>query len=89
MTKEKLTKLGWEVLNHPPYSPDLAPSDFYLFRSMSNKLNNEQLKFKSENEAKKFVDDFFKAKNAAFYDRGIRKLPSLWSKCIEAKGNYL
>ena len=25
------TNLKWEVLLHPPYSPDLAPSDFYLF----------------------------------------------------------
>jgi hypothetical protein len=21
----------WEVIEHPPYSPDLAPSDFHLF----------------------------------------------------------
>src|SRR3954469_23682395 len=33
MTKEKLQALGWEVLPHPPYSPDLAPSDFHLFRN--------------------------------------------------------
>jgi len=26
MTRQKLRELGWEVLMHPPYSPDLAPS---------------------------------------------------------------
>ena len=26
-----LTKFGWTVLPHPPYRPDLAPSDFHLF----------------------------------------------------------
>ena len=31
-TRQKLLRLGWEVMLHPPYSPDLAPSDYYLFR---------------------------------------------------------
>ena len=34
MTWQKLLQLGWEVLIHPPYSPDIAPSDFHLFRSL-------------------------------------------------------
>ena len=38
ITKEAIQTLGWEVLPHPPYSPDLAPSDFHLFRSLSNAL---------------------------------------------------
>jgi len=28
-------KCGFELLSHPPYSPDLAPSDFHLFRHLS------------------------------------------------------
>ncbi|KAG5309958.1 SETMR methyltransferase, partial [Acromyrmex insinuator] len=32
MTRQKLRELGWEVLMHPPYSPDLALSDYHLFR---------------------------------------------------------
>ncbi|KAG5308009.1 SETMR methyltransferase, partial [Acromyrmex insinuator] len=31
MTRQKLSELGWEVLMHPPYSPDLAPSDYICF----------------------------------------------------------
>ena len=30
----KLLQLDWEVLIHPPYSPDIAPSDFHLFWSL-------------------------------------------------------
>jgi histone-lysine N-methyltransferase SETMAR len=26
-TRQKLMQLGWDVLPHPPYLPDLAPSD--------------------------------------------------------------
>lgn len=31
LTKDWLQRYGWDVLQHPPYSPDLAPSDYHLF----------------------------------------------------------
>jgi len=31
VTRMKLLELGWEVIQHPPYSPDLAPSEYHLF----------------------------------------------------------
>jgi hypothetical protein len=34
MTKVTLAKMGWEILNHAPGSPDLAPSDLHLFGPM-------------------------------------------------------
>jgi len=30
-TQKKLAYLGFQCLDHPPYSPDLAPSDYRLF----------------------------------------------------------
>ena len=32
--RSKLLELGWEVTSHPPYSPDLAASDYHLLRSL-------------------------------------------------------
>jgi hypothetical protein len=29
---------GFRKLAHPPYSPDIAPSDFYLFGKVKNEL---------------------------------------------------
>jgi len=35
-TQKKLTYLGFQCLDHPPYSPDLAPSDYRLFPGLKN-----------------------------------------------------
>ena len=40
-TRQKLLRLVSEVMLHPPYSLDLAPSDYYLFRSLHNSLNGK------------------------------------------------
>jgi hypothetical protein len=37
-TRELLDHFGWEVFDHPPYSPDLAPSDYHLFTNMTTWL---------------------------------------------------
>jgi len=36
-TQKKLTYLGFHCLDHPPYSPDLAPSDYHLFCGLRKK----------------------------------------------------
>lgn len=41
VTCQKLLELGWDMLLHPPYSPDLTPSEYYLFRSLQNSLDNK------------------------------------------------
>ena len=37
-TQKKLAYLGFQCLDHPPYSPDLVPSDYYLFPGLKKKL---------------------------------------------------
>jgi hypothetical protein len=34
ITHQKLVHLHFEVLKHPAYPPDLAPSDYYLFSNL-------------------------------------------------------
>ncbi|GFW88940.1 histone-lysine N-methyltransferase SETMAR [Trichonephila clavipes] len=43
VTRQKLWELGWEVLMHPPYSPNLAPSDYHLFLTLQNFLSDKEL----------------------------------------------
>ena len=37
-TLAKIEDLGWKLLTHPPYSPDLAPSDFHLFGPLKESM---------------------------------------------------
>ncbi|GFW18466.1 histone-lysine N-methyltransferase SETMAR [Trichonephila clavipes] len=41
VTKALLEQFKWEVLDHPPYSPDLALSYFYLFRYLKSHLGGK------------------------------------------------
>ena len=84
VTRKKLLELGWEVMPHPPYSPDLAPSDYHLFRSLQNHLNGK--KFDSNEAVKNELIQIFPSKNHTFYERGIMKLTERWQKVIEQNG---
>jgi histone-lysine N-methyltransferase SETMAR len=42
MTKAVIQELDWEIVPHPPYSPDLAPSDYNLFRPLSNNVRGAE-----------------------------------------------
>jgi len=37
-TRKKLAFLGFQCLDHPPYSPDLAQSDYHLFPGLKKQL---------------------------------------------------
>lgn len=87
VTRQKLLKLGWEVLAHPAYSPDLAPSDYHLFRSLQNDLNSRS--FDSDRAIKEHLTEFFGQKEQSFYERGIMQLPQRWAKVIKQNGQYL
>ena len=72
--------------SRPPYSPDLAPSDFHLFRSLQHFLKGKR--FDSIEEMQESLEEFFDSKDADFYRRGIEKLPEKWQEVIEVDGEY-
>lgn len=86
LVKDTTKKLGWEVLAHPPYSPDLAPSDYHLFSSMAHALAEQH--FKSYEDVEKWLSEWFAAKEEKFFWKGIHNLPLRWEKCINSNGNY-
>ena len=46
VTRKKLLKLDWEVLTHPPHSPDLAPSDLSFIPFTSKPFEWKNIRFK-------------------------------------------
>ena len=50
-----LQEISWEVFNHPPYSPDLAPADLYLFLHLKKFLSCELQRFQNDREAEMSV----------------------------------
>ncbi|GBP26220.1 Mariner Mos1 transposase [Eumeta japonica] len=84
--QDTIKVLGWELLPHPPYSPDLAPSDYHLFSSMGHALAEQR--FDSYAEVENWVSDWFASKEEHFYWHGIHKLPKRWTKCVESDGQY-
>ena len=86
LVKEALALLGWDVLPHPPYSPDLAPSDYHLFRSMQHSLSEQH--FSSYEEIKNWLDEWIASKEEHFFSVGIRLLPVKWQYVIANDGKY-
>jgi len=57
-------------LPHPPYSPDIALSDYHLFQSMTHDLSEQH--FTSYEDTKNCID-WIASKGEAFFRRGIQK----------------
>jgi histone-lysine N-methyltransferase SETMAR len=87
LTREKIRELGWEVLPHPPYSPDIAPSDYHLFRSLQSFLNGQR--YCNYDEVKNALSSFFASKSDKFYSEGILQLPKRWEQIVDNDGEYL
>ena len=87
MTRNKLIELGWEQLPHPPYSPDIAPSDYWLFRSLKHYIKEK--KFDDRKSLESDLKRFFASQPASFYRDGIHSLAQRWREVVEYDGQYI
>lgn len=86
LTRDKLADMAWEVLPHPPYSPDISPTDFHLFRSLEHWIRGQ--KFTNREDIEASLAEFFASKSRAWYARGINLLEERWNQIIQSDGEY-
>ena len=55
-TLQKLNKLGYEILLHPPYSFDLSPTNYHFFKHLNNFLRGKH--FHNQQEAENAFQEF-------------------------------
>ena len=67
-TRKVTTSFGWTTATHPPYSPDLATSDYHLFGPLKEGIGDQH--FSDDKKAKQAV----KAQPTRFYKVGIHVL---------------
>lgn len=85
-TLDFLTENGVRLLSHPPYSPDLAPCDFFLFPKLKLQMRGKQ--FESPEAAvaayRSLLEDMDKNDFVACFEDWFVRM----AKCVECSGGY-
>ena len=77
---DALERNGYELIPHPAYSSDLAPSDFFLFPNLKKDIRG--LHFRSDEEVITAVKEWVNKKDPDFFNSGLMALEHRWSKGI-------
>ena len=83
----KIHELRFELLDHPPYSPDLAVSDIFLFPHLKIALGGQR--FSSNEETITFVNNYFAEKKAEYSFYGLQRWEHRWEKCVDLQGDHV
>ena len=83
LVTDYLTKMSIKTVSHPPYSPDFAPSDFWLFPKLTG------CRYETIEEMKEAVTKFIDTLTQEDFHEAFQKLLKWYNKCIAAWGDYL
>ena len=87
LTMAAIQECRFQLINHPPYSPDLAPSDYFLFGNLKHHLRGTR--FGDDDDLKSAVEEYFDGCDKSFFLKGLKNLKSRCEKCIEVLGDYI
>ena len=84
--REFLAKKKIPVLPQPPYSPDLAPCDFYLFPKFKLKLKGHR--FGTIEQIQKTVTDNLNTLTENDFQYCYEQWKKRWNRCVSSQGSY-
>jgi hypothetical protein len=86
ISREVLAKNKIITMDHPPYSPDLAPCDFYLFPKLKNIMRGEH--FVDVDSIKRKTTKLQKELTKEDMQHCFQEWEKRWTNCILSEGDY-
>ena len=83
----KLYELKWQLLLHPAYTPDLAPSYFHLFGPLKDPFRGRR--FGCESKLMSAINEVVKTMSKDWFEQEIKNTTEHWRKCIHLQGDYV
>ena len=75
-----IRQAGFIELNHPTYSPDIAPSDYHPFSNLKKFLRLQN--FSSDDETVTTVEDYLTDLNSELFCKGIQSFHNHWQRVV-------
>ena len=75
---------SFQLVEHPPYTPGLAPLDYYLFPKMKKELSGQY--FTTDNDVIDAVEAYLEDQDSSFYERGSVNSMTVGKSVKLAKG---
>jgi transposase len=85
--KELLRIWRWEILEHPPYSPDMCPCDYDLFAKMKEPLRGTR--YNTRDEIIRAVGRSLLDINTSGRADDVRRLPQIWQRVVHLGVDYI
>jgi len=72
-------------MDHPPYIPDLAPSEHHLFLHLKKFLGGKWF----DDDLKDAMQKWLTSQAAAFYEEGVQEVVPRYDKCLSNGSEYV
>jgi hypothetical protein len=86
-TRALLEHFNGELFDHPPYSPDVTPSNYHLFAYLKNWLGSQC--FNNNDEFMEGVRTWLSSQMADYFDAGIQICIPRYDKCLSSGSDYV